>query len=61
MAKPPPNLPAAGDNCRLRGKQSLGKVLVINPLNNWARVEWDPAETPFAPLMCHLYELEKQP
>ena len=57
--KAPLNLPTVGDYCKLRGKQSCGKVVTINPKNNWAYIEWIKEETPSAPKMCHLFELEK--
>lgn len=56
--KAPPNLPAVGDACRLRGRAAIGTVLSINPVN-WARVSWKPSRDQVAPHICHLFELEK--
>ena len=54
-AKAPPNLPDLNDRVRLRSKGIEGRVVFVNPENNWARVEWESK----GPTLCHLYELEK--
>lgn len=49
------NLPDLNDRVRLRSKGIEGRVVFVNPENNWARVEWEEK----GPTLCHLYELEK--
>lgn len=59
MAKAPPNLPAVGDDVKLRGRTSFGKLIGLNEQNLWARVDWDPTVAAQCPKLCHLYELER--
>jgi hypothetical protein len=61
MPKPPPNVPALGNSCTMRGKGGKGTVIFISD-RNWARVNWeDDADIRIAalPTICHLYELER--
>lgn len=58
MSKAPDKLPCVGDSVQLRGRpQFVGILRIVNPLNNWARIDWR-CEKP-GPLICHLHELEK--
>lgn len=61
MAKAPPNLPKVGDDVKLRGRLSFGRLVSLNEGNLWARVDWDPTVAAQCPKLCHLYELERVP
>jgi hypothetical protein len=57
--RPPQNLPSVGDDVRLRGRRSVGKLIEVNDQNKWATVDWDPTKAEPGPKLCHLYELER--
>jgi len=58
MAKAPQNLPKMGDDVKLRGRKSFGKLVDLDERTLWARVDWDPTVASQCPKLCHLYELE---
>lgn len=56
--KPPPNIPAIGERCKLRGRPARGWLRKVNELNRWADVEWDADAR--GPSVVHLWELERE-
>lgn len=64
MSKAPQDLPAVGDQVKLRGRGGIGIVLHITP-RNWVEVKWEPIRDGHLliaqPRICHLFELEKIP